>query len=132
MTSNVGFDKNSIGFNKVSDGNVMVSLKNYFNSAFVNRIDNILVFNRLKEEDIRNIITDRINNLQTKYNNISINIKPRVIDEILDKSDYYEFGARRIDKIISKNIESIIIDNIVMGNSEVVINSINEKNITMM
>lgn len=132
MTSNVGFDKNSIGFNKVSDGNVMVSLKNYFNSAFVNRIDNILVFNRLKEEDIRNIITDRINNLQIKYNNISINIKPRVIDEILDKSDYYEFGARRIDKIISKNIESIIIDNIVMGNSEVVINSINEKNITMM
>lgn len=41
MTSNVGFDKNSIGFNKVSDGNVMASLKNYFNSAFVNRIDNI-------------------------------------------------------------------------------------------
>ena len=50
----------------------------------------------------------------------------------MNKCNFYDFGARRIDKIISKDIENIIIDSIINGKKEIVINSIcEEKNITI-
>lgn len=48
MTSNIGFEKNVVGFNDDKRGAVS-KLKEYFNLAFINRIDNIIVFNKLKE-----------------------------------------------------------------------------------
>ena len=56
MTSNIGFEKNGIGFNKKNDSSVISSLKGYFNTAFINRIDNIIVFDRLEETSIKCII----------------------------------------------------------------------------
>ena len=50
----------------------------------------------------------------------------------MNKCNFFDFGARRIDKIISKDIENIIIDSVINGKKEVVINSIcEEKNITI-
>ena len=130
MTSNVGFEKSSIGFNKISNSNILSSLKNVFSTAFINRIDNVIIFDRLEDSSIRNIITRKLDIINNKYNDIIININDSVINEIVDKCEYYEFGARRIDKIISKDIENIIIDGVINGSSEVYINSIIKKNIT--
>ena len=133
MTSNVGFEKSSIGFNKISNSNILSSLKNVFSTAFINRIDNVIIFDRLEDCSIRNIISRKLDNIKNKYNDIIININDSVINEIVDKCEYYEFGARRIDKIISKDIENVIIDGVINGSSEVYINSIcSKKNITMM
>lgn len=117
-------------FNKISNSNILSSLKNVFSTAFINRIDNVIIFDRLEDCSIRNIISRKLDNIKNKYNDIIININDSVINEIVDKCEYYEFGARRIDKIISKDIENVIIDGVINGSSEVYINSIIKKNIT--
>ena len=130
MTSNVGFEKNGIGFNKKTDSSVISSLKGYFNTAFINRIDNIIVFDRLDDTSIKCIIRKKFEYIRDKYKDINIDINDNVIDEIVNKCEFYEFGARRIDKIISKDIENVIIDGVIRGNKDIYIDSIVKKNIT--
>ena len=64
MTSNIGFNNNVVGFNNKNKTNI--DLKECFSIPFINRIDNILKFNYLKEEDIKNIIKLKLNNLKNK------------------------------------------------------------------
>lgn len=130
MTSNIGFEKNGIGFNKKADSSVISSLKGYFNTAFINRIDNIIVFDRLEETSIKCIIRKKFEYIRDKYKDINIDINDNVIDEIVNKCEFYEFGARRIDKIISKDIENVIIDGVIRGDKDIYIDSIVKKNIT--
>ena len=130
MTSNIGFEKNGIGFNKKTDSSVISSLKGYFNTAFINRIDNIIVFDRLEETSIKCIIRKKFEYIRDKYKDINIDINDNVTDEIVDKCEFYEFGARRIDKIISKDIENVIIDGVIRGDKDIYIDSIVKKNIT--
>lgn len=131
MTTNSGFEKNCIGFNKVSENSVISSLKNCFNSAFINRIDNVIVFNKLNEDNIKEIIELRLNELKAKYSNIDINYSDDLINDIFEECDYNEYGARRIEKLISRDVEKIIIDGIVNKESSIKIGRLdNEKNIT--
>ncbi len=130
MTSNIGFEKNGIGFNKKTDSSVISSLKGYFNTAFINRIDNIIVFDRLDDTSIKCIIKKKFEYIRDKYKDINIDINDNVIDEIVNKCEFYEFGARRIDKIISKDIENFIIDGVIRGDKDIYIDSIVKKNIT--
>ena len=111
MTSNIGFDEINVGFNKNNDD--LTKLKEYFSIPFINRIDNIISFNRLTEENIKKIINIKINNLFNKYKNIKIKIEDNLIDDIIKLSNYNEFGARKIDKIIKDKLENIIIDKII-------------------
>ena len=130
MPSNIGFEKNGIGFNKKNDSSVISSLKGYFNTAFINRIDNIIVFDRLDDTSIKCIIRKKFEYIRDKYKDINIDINDNVIDEIVNKCEFYEFGARRIDKIISKDIENFIIDGVISGDKNISIDSIVKKNIT--
>ena len=132
MTSNIGFEKSSIGFNKISNNNIYSSLKNYFSTAFINRLDNVLIFNRLDKNNIISIIDKRLKEVRNRYSDINIKLSDNISNEIMNKCNFFDFGARRIDKIISKDIENIIIDSVINGKKEVVINSIcEEKNITI-
>ena len=113
MTSNIGFNKSSIGFNQC--GKRDVDLKEYFSIPFINRIDNILEFNYLSYDDIKEIVKIKLNKIKNKYNkkDITIKINNSIIKDVIDKSNYREFGARKIDKIIKNDIESIIINEII-------------------
>ena len=113
MTSNIGFEKNSIGFSKVSNNSVISTLKNYFNMAFINRIDNILIFNRLNRDNISDIIKDRLDSISKKYASLCFEYSDSLVNDIIEKSDYFDFGARKIDKIIYKDVENVIIDNLI-------------------
>lgn len=122
MTSNIGFDEISVGFNK--EKNKDSKLKEYFSAAFLNRIDNIIKFNHLNDKDIEKLIHIKINELVNKY---KIKIKPNVVNEIKEKSNYQEYGARKIDKIIKDNLTNIIIDNLINNEENIVIESIENK-----
>jgi len=126
MTTNVGFEQNNVGFNKYEENIVMSSLKSEFKLAFINRIDNIVVLNRLNEKDIKVIIKNKINQLKDKYNKYKIDISNNVINELIKLSNYHEFGARKIDKLIVSNIENIIIDNIINNTVDIEINCISK------
>ena len=124
MTSNVGYNDIHVGFNH--QNNILNNkLNEYFGTPFINRIDNIVYFDKFKEKDTLNIIKNKLNDLKIKYKNkgIDINIDKEILSEILKISNYNEYGARRIDKIIHDKIESYIIDNILVKNNNINIDS---------
>ena len=74
--------------------------------------------------NIRKIIKNELLKLQNKYSKHKINISKNVIQEIVKLSNYKDFGARKVNKIITSNVENIIIDNIIDNKVEININSI--------
>ena len=123
MTSNIGFDEINVGFNK--NVNSISKLKEYFSIPFINRIDNIISFNQLKESDLKQLIKFKIDKLIKKYHKkIKVKIDDNIVLEILNLSNYQEFGARKIDKIIKNKLESIIVDKIIADKKSVNIKTI--------
>ena len=129
MTSNVGYEVNSVGFNN-NNSKSLSSLKNTFNTSFINRIDDVITFNKLTKEDIKKIIKLKLDKLKNKYQEkeIILNFSNTLIENIMNKSNYQEFGARKIDKIINGNIEDEIIDKIINNEVNIELDSLKEKN----
>ena len=126
MTSNIGKNKTNIGFN-TSKSSVSEELKDNFNIAFLNRIDEIIKFNNLNKQDIEKIINQKLHNLESNFPNTNITMSKNILEEILNESHYQEYGARKIDKIIKNHLENIIIDNLVNNNYNINIDSIFSK-----
>ena len=115
MTTNIGFLENNVGFNKNCEN--ISKIKEQFSLPLVNRIDDIVYFNHLNEGNIRCLIDKKICLLKGKYKekNISVRVDKNAINRIISLSNYEEFGARKIDKLIKEKIENIIIDDILDG-----------------
>lgn len=128
LTTNVGFEDNIVGFNSHNKNVVNNALKGEFKKAFINRIDEVVVFNDLEKDDIIEIINKRIKELKDKYYDKKIVICKSVINDIADMCNYQEFGARQIDKVIKSRLEKIIIDKIIDGEDNIRINKLNDKN----
>ena len=126
MTTNLGKNNNSIGFN-TNEKEINQELKDNFNIAFLNRIDDIITFNSLNKQNITIIINQKIDALKNKFKEANITISDNVLEEIINESNYIDFGARKIDKIIKNHIENIIIDNLINDNINIHIDSIFSK-----
>lgn len=111
MTSNVGYKENCVGFNVDKKSEVNSNLEDVFGVSLMNRIDDVILFNKLDSDDIEKIIKMKLDILNSKYDNVSWIYD--CISDILKKSNYEKMGARGIDKIIVSDIESKIIDNLV-------------------
>ncbi|ASP28507.1 ATP-dependent Clp protease, ATPase subunit ClpB [Spiroplasma corruscae] len=86
-------------------------LKNYFRPEFVNRIDNVITFNPLSKEIIKEIITKTLNELKERVlinNDYLLNFTDATIDKILEEGYNKEYGARPIKRYIEKNLETLI------------------------
>ena len=130
MTSNIGYNENKVGFNELNKNNIINSLKNELSISFINRIDDIIVFNNLSDEIISKIIKNKINTIKNKYKDkIKVLISNKVINDIVTESNYNIFGARRIDKIINNKIENNIIDAIIENKTEIKIKELKKINI---
>lgn len=126
FTSNIGYLTNDIGFNSNKDNR---KLKEEFSIPFINRIDSIIKFNKLTKEDITKIIHNQINDIKNKYKKYDIEIKEDIYDKIINLSEYEDFGARKIDKIIKDEIENKIIDAIIEEKDNIIIGEEKKVNI---
>ena len=126
MTTNLGKNKNSIGFN-TNEKEINQELKDNFNIAFLNRIDDIITFNSLNKQNITIIINQKLDAIKNKFKEANITISDSVLEEIINESNYIDFGARKIDKIIKNHIENTIIDNLINDNINIHIDSIFSK-----
>ena len=117
MTSNIGSDDINVGFTLNKDKLITSSLERILGIAFVNRIDNVIKCNKLTNEDIKKIIKIKLNKLISKYEekDITLNINENIIEELIELSNYKDYGARQIDKLIKSRLENIIIDKILEG-----------------
>ena len=121
MTSNAGsnLNTNSIGFGKqtVDKNKIEDSLKDVFRPEFLNRIDEIIVFNSLNKEELLQIVDlmlkDTIKALKAK--DISFEISNSAKQFILDKGTNIKFGARPLRRAIQRYLEDEISEKILKG-----------------
>ena len=121
MTSNLGCNSNSMGFNDVKESMINNILNEYFGVEFVNRIDDIVLFNNLDFETVKIIVKDKLTKLKNYYNSrdIKLSFGPKLVEKISNEVNYDTYGARRIDKVIDKNINNYVINEIIKGNSTI-------------
>ena len=118
MTSNAGsnLNNNSIGFGKqtVDKSKIEDSLKDVFRPEFLNRVDEIIVFNSLNKEELLQIVDlmlkDTIKALKQK--DISFEITDEAKQFILEKGTNIKFGARPLRRAIQRYIEDEISEKI--------------------
>ena len=110
MTSNLGFEETKLGFNQDKQNTIKSDLAKKFPPSLINRIDNIITFNHLTERDITTIIKNHLKKLGEKYPTLTYT--NQLIKDIIEESEYQEYGARRIAKIIDSKLENLIIDKI--------------------
>ena len=118
MTSNAGsnLNTNSIGFGKqtVDKSKIEDSLKEVFRPEFLNRIDEIIVFNSLQKEELLQIVDlmlkDTVKALKQK--DITFEITDAAKQFILDKGTNIKFGARPLRRAIQRYVEDEISEKI--------------------
>ncbi|MEN8152581.1 MAG: ATP-dependent Clp protease ATP-binding subunit [Acidobacteriota bacterium] len=114
MTSNIGtslFSRSKMGYQPadesedVTRNTLQKALKKYFSPEFMNRIDEIVVFNNLTKEDIKKIINIQLESTREKLrkDGRELNISNEVISYIIKKGYSKEYGARNISRVI-KNV----------------------------
>ena len=132
MTSNLGSEYILENIDN-SEQLVMNELRNTFKPEFINRIDEIIVFNPIIKDVLYDILDNIIKNIEERLSNMHINIK--LTDEakkfIIDNSYDEKYGARPIKRFVSKNIESLLANNIIEDNisfgETIIINIHNDK-----
>lgn len=124
MTTNVGGGSNSIGFSQ-NENKAINSLKEHFSVEFLNRLDDVFIFNHINKKSIIKIIKSKLEEVKHFYSNkINISYTDSVVEQIMDMSEYDVYGARKVDKIIKLNVEDIIIDSVINKKQEVLIDKI--------
>ena len=133
MTSNIGArlitEKKSLGFANSSDEdeakeyedikkNVMAELKKELRPEFINRIDDIIVFHKLNDDEIRSIIDLLLKNVEQRLVEQGLNIKiDKSVKELITKKGVdKEFGARPLRRAIQNIVEDKLAEEILDGN----------------
>ena len=120
MTSNLGSEyilDNEYNANEL----VMNELKNTFRPELINRIDEIIVFNSLKQDVIGEIVDKVIKELNDRLqqNYIRVEITNTVREKIIEEAYDPRYGARPIKRYITKNIENLIAHKLIDENMKV-------------
>ena len=132
MTSNIGAKKVSdfgggVGFStsssevqkyEVRKSMIQKSLKQHFNPEFLNRIDDIVLFNSLNEDTLKKIIDIEIGKLSNRLTekNYKVVFDKTVIDRIFELNSQEEYGARPLKRIIQNLCEDFLSEEILRGN----------------
>jgi ATP-dependent Clp protease ATP-binding subunit ClpC len=132
MTSNLGARKvkdfgNGVGFGteavksqeaKNIRGTIEKSLKKAFSPEFLNRVDEIVIFNSLEKEDLKKIIDIELQTLikRTKDLGYEIKISAKALNFLCDKGFDKKYGARPLKRSIQKYVEDLLAEEIIKTN----------------
>jgi|TARA_B100000780_G_scaffold69363_1_gene46039 ATP-dependent Clp protease ATP-binding subunit ClpC len=131
MTSNLGARQvkdfgNGVGFgteavkaqeSKNIRGTIEKSLKKAFSPEFLNRIDEIVIFNSLEKEDLRKIISIELEKLKLRVKDLGYEIKisTKAINFLCEKGYDKKYGARPLKRAIQNYVEDLIAEEIVQS-----------------
>ena len=113
MTSNAGSDRGvgSVGFGRSSGDQdkerVMKALREFLRPEFINRVDEIIYFNRLSEEHFRGIAKIMLEELREslKDKGYTFTYDEALLDLLVEKSYSATYGARNLRRTIQKELE---------------------------
>ena len=121
MTSNAGsnLNNNSIGFGNetVDKGKIEDRLKDTFRPEFLNRVDEIIVFNSLNKEQLLQIVDLMLNDTKKVLleKDITMEVSAEAKEFILEKGTNLKFGARPLRRAIQRYVEDDISEKILRG-----------------
>ena len=106
MTSNLG--SNEILSN--NSDKVMDEIRNVFKPEFINRIDEIIVFNTLSKENIYKILNKIITEIEERLKNINVKLylSEKAKEELVERGYDITFGARPLKRTVSREIETLL------------------------
>ena len=132
MTSNLGARQvkdfgNGVGFGteamksqeeKNIKSTIEKSLKKAFSPEFLNRVDEIVVFNSLEKDDIKKIINIELKKLKNRLKDLGyeINITAKATNFLCEKGFDKKYGARPLKRAIQNYVEDLIAEEIVKSN----------------
>ena len=130
MTSNIGArlitEKKTLGFKnediqtdtKETKKDVLAELKKQLKPEFINRIDEVVVFNKLGREDLKQIVDLMLNETleRLEKRNISVKVEDKIKDLIIDKGTDLLYGARPLRRAMQNILEDKIAEEILDGN----------------
>ena len=112
MTSNAGsnLNNNSIGFGKgtvASNNKILDTLKELFRPEFLNRVDEIVVFNSLSKNELLKIVDLMLMDTKKALSekNISMDVSEKAKEILISKGTDLKYGARPLRRAIQHNIE---------------------------
>jgi ATP-dependent Clp protease ATP-binding subunit ClpB len=114
LTSNLGSEfMQAIKSEKLDEKTkekVLEFVKKSFRPEFVNRLDDIIVFERLQKEEIKEIVKIQVNNLKNilKDKNLTFSITDKAIEWLVDKGFDQEYGARPLKRAIQRYVQNPI------------------------
>jgi ATP-dependent Clp protease ATP-binding subunit ClpB len=114
LTSNLGSEfiqaNKSDKLDERTKEKVLEVVKKSFRPEFVNRLDDIIVFDRLQKEEIKEIVKIQVNNLKNilKDKNLTFSITDKALEWLVDKGFDQEYGARPLKRAIQKYIQNPI------------------------
>ena len=130
MTNNFGFVQNLTDQEAVKQrSSIDKALKGSFRPEFINRIDEIIVFEKLKKDELTHIADIIIRDIQIRLDekNIKISLTESAKELLIEEGYDEEFGARPLKRLIQRKIEneisSMIISKTLSKNATVKINS---------
>ena len=115
MTSNIGtslFSRAQMGYrgdldgSSVSHAHLLKVLKKYFSPEFLNRLDEIVIFDHLERDAIKKIIDIQMGTTREQFEKMDkeLILRDEVIDYIIDEGYSKEYGARHISRTLRKQI----------------------------
>ncbi len=125
MTSNAGareVGKSMIGFeSKVVPGTeVLRAVEKAFSPEFRNRLDKVVVFHRLAQNIIENIVSKEIDEFRKLLEDkkISVEVTPAALTWLAEKGYSEEYGARNIARTIEEHVKAWFVDSVLFGELE--------------
>ena len=131
MTSNAGaqriIDPKNLGFAAKSSeekdhermkAGVMEEVKRIFKPEFINRIDEIIVFHQINKEQMKQITTLLISNLEKRCKEnmgLTLSVTPKLRDHITEKYSDAKMGARPLKRAVQNVIEDALAQEILEG-----------------
>jgi len=102
----IGFLKDQVKFENM-ENLVMDAVKKFFKPEFLNRIDEIVVFHHLTNDDLRQIVGIMMDDLnkQLRSQNLTVKISDRMLDQIITEGYEPRFGARPLRRAIQRLVK---------------------------
>ncbi len=129
MTSNLGSEH----VLENDKSKVMDEIRSYFRPEFINRIDEIVVFNALTKEAINKILDKIISEIELRLKDLSIKIEltDKAREEFINQGYDINFGARPLKRLVGKTIEvdlsKLLIEGSIKEHDTIIVNYVNDK-----
>ena len=95
----------------------MAEVERHFRPEFLNRLDEMVVFNQLTREDMNEIVHLELSKLDERLSvkHLKMEVSDEVMEHLIDKSFHADFGARPLKRAIERSLEDPLSEQILQG-----------------